>query len=484
MKQPRRFPPRSTNCLPFFNNLTRIISLLFLVSFSLSSPFVVSASVDKQETQNPSFHTYLPITSDGRLVYYVSTSGNDHNPGTISLPWRTLAKAAVMSQPGVTIYVRGGTYKEAVEFSTSGTLAYPIKIQAYKDETPIIDGNNYDLPHQNGGALLEISGNYVFLSGFEVRYSNYVGVLVSGSHSTANKINSNHNLHSGMRISGNYSVIEFSNVWSNDMQNYNGQNPSGDSTALTASRHPSGAIIRNNIVHGNWGIGLSTYEASGTQIENNIVYDNYGPNIYLSDVTDILFQRNFVYATGNMIGGPQIGIQLGDETLYPPLSSSNITITNNIVYHTHRNLACWHGSSGQMVDVLIANNTFVNSTEEAGIVFKDNLEFTNVRFINNLTQQDGDLPVIILPESHPGLTLSNNLWSKNPRQSASGHGDIIGDPLLAQTGDPSSPEWFKLTGVSPAIGGALSLSEVTTDFFGLPREVPPDMGANEFFPVP
>jgi parallel beta-helix repeat protein len=482
MKQPVYLNNHFTNCLIFFRSFTRIAILLLIVSFLLGPSFVVSASTDNQEGQNSTYYTYLPITSDGHVVYYVAPNGNDNNPGTLTSPWRTLSKAAEMIEPGVLVYLRGGIYREAVEFSRSGTHDYPIKILAYQGETPIIDGNNYDLPHQDGGALLEISGNYIYVSGLEVRYSSYVGVLVNGSHSTANKINAHHNLHSGMRISGNYSVIEYSNVWSNDMQNYNGKYSSGDSTALTASRHPTNAIIRNNIVRENWGIGLSTYEADGTIIEGNIVYDNYGPNIYLSDVTNVLFQRNFIYATGNMIGGPQVGIQLGDETLYPPLSSSNITITNNIVYHTRRNLACWHGSSGKMANVLIANNTFVNSTEESGIVFKENLQFDNVRFINNLIQQDGDLPIILLPDSHPGLSFSNNLWSKNARQSATGPGDITADPLLARTGDPSDPEWFKLTGISPAIGGAITLSEVTTDYFGYPREAPPDMGANEFFP--
>jgi parallel beta-helix repeat protein len=484
MKQSRQILGKSNHCLPFFSTLASITIILVLVCACFFPSFVVSATDDKQEVQNKPYQIFLPITSDGHIIYYVSPSGNDHNPGTIDLPWRTLSKAADMAQPGTTVYVRGGVYQEAVEFSNSGTHADPIKILAYQNELPIIDGNNYSLPRVAGGTLLEISGDNVFVSGFEVRYSNYLGVLVSGSYSTASKINSNHNLHSGMRISGDFSVIEYSNVWSNDMQNYNSQNPSGDSTALTAARHPSNAVIRNNLVHDNWGIGLSTYEASGTLIENNIVYDNYAANIYLSDVNHVTFQRNFIYATGNMIGGAQVGIQVGDEILYPPYSSSNIIITNNIVYHTRRNLACWHGSSGQMVEVLIANNTFVNSTEESGIVFKDNLDFTNVRFVNNLVQQDGDLPIILLPNSHEGLTLSNNLWSKNPRQSATGPGDIIANPQLAQTGAPSSPKWFKLTGISPAIGGALFITEVTIDYFGLPREAPPDMGANEFFPVP
>jgi len=285
-----------------------------------------------------------------------------------------------------------------------------------------------------------------------------------------------------MRIAGDYSIIEYSQVWMNDMQNFNGQYPRGDSTGLTASRDPNYAIIRHNVVHDNWGIGLSTYESNGTTIEDNIVYDNYGPNVYISDVTNVLFQRNFIYATGNITSGAQVGIQVADEILLPPSSSSGITIINNIVYHTRRNLACWRGSSGLMANVLIANNTFVNSSDESGLVFKDELAFENVLFMNNLIQQDGALPAILLGDNHPGLNFSNNLWSKTPQSAASGPGDFIGDPLLTQAGDVFKPDWYKLSGLSPAIGAGSPISSITIDYFNNIRGVPPDIGAHEYSP--
>jgi hypothetical protein len=429
--------------------------------------------------QNGIFQTFLPMINN-RLgdIYYVSPNGSDHNPGTLNLPWKTLNKAANMLESGDIVYIRGGIYQEAVEFSSSGTSKTPIKILAYPGETPIIDGNNYTLPNEYGDALLDISGNYNYVSGLEVRYSSYLGVLLDGSHSVANNINSNHNLHSGMRIAGDYSIIEYSQVWSNDMQNYNGKYPPGDSTALTAARQPNYAIIRNNVVYGNWGIGLSSYEANGTIIEGNVVFDNYSTNIYLSDTTNVIFQRNFIYATGNMIGGEQIGIQVGDETSNPP--SENITIINNIVYGTNRNLACYKGSTRKMTNVQIANNTFVNSSGESNVIISDGLSFYNVFFMNNIVQQDNELPLILLPTDHPGLSFSYNLWSKTPQSSASGPGDFIGDPKFTQTGDPYSPEWFMLSNISPAINRALSLPNITHDYFLNLREVTPDMGADEY----
>jgi hypothetical protein len=426
--------------------------------------------------QNRIVQTYLPIIIN-RLgeVYYISPNGSDHNPGTLNLPWKTLGKAASMLEPGDIVYIRGGIYQEAVDFKGSGTSKLPIHILAYPGETPIIDGNNYTIPSETGGALLELSGNYIYVSGLEVRYSSYLGVLLSGSHVTANRINCHHSLHGGMNENGDYTIIENSIVWSNDMQNYEGKNPAGDSTGLTAARNPLNAILRNNTVYGNWGIGLSTYEADGTLLENNISYDNYGPNVYISDAQNIIFQNNFIYTTGAMKGGGQIGIQTGDEKF----SSANIKIINNIVYRTNHNLYCLRGSSGQMINVLIANNTFVNSTDEAGVEFKVG-SYQNVRFMNNIVRQDGPYPVIRLEDDHPGLTFSYNLWSKTPRNSASGPGDLIADPLFTETGDPYSPEWFMLNNNSPAINGALSLPNVTYDYFWNLREPIPDMGAHEF----
>jgi hypothetical protein len=470
--------------LPFILKPSLLILLsLILCAGTQNPPDTSDSSTNSQINQDNQI--FLPLIGlNVGNVYYVSIYGNDKYPGTSTLPWRTISKAARTVEAGDIVYIRGGIYQEAVNFKNLGTHDAPIKILAYPGETPVIDGNNFTLPETNGNALLKLSGNYLYASGIEVRYSSYLGVLVDGTHNVANKINSHHNLHSGMRIAGDYGVIEYSHVWSNDMQNYNGQYPRGDSTALTASRNPLNAIIRGNVVNGNWGIGLSTYEATGTIIEDNVSYDNYGPNIYISDVTHVTFQRNFVFATGNMTGGSQIGIQVADETLFPPSSSSDIKIINNIVYHTKRNLACWNGTSGKLVNVLIANNTFVNSTNESGIVFKDELVFDNVVFTNNIIQQDGDLPLILVSKNHPGLYFSNNLWSETPQEYVLSPGDIISDPFFTMIGDPYSPEWFMLSGFSLAIGEAAVLPEVAIDYFGTERDALPDIGAHEYSSTP
>ena len=68
--------------------------------------------------------------------YYVSTSGNDTNPGTIRSPWLTIQHAANTVKPGATVYVSGGIYHESVNFPTSGRALAPITFQSYPEPVP------------------------------------------------------------------------------------------------------------------------------------------------------------------------------------------------------------------------------------------------------------------------------------------------------------------------------------------------------------
>jgi len=83
--------------------------------------------------------------------YYVSPTGNDANPGTMSAPFLTLTKArdvvrtvnASMTED-IHVYLRGGTYNltSTIVFGTqdSGASGHRIFYQAYPGETPILNG--------------------------------------------------------------------------------------------------------------------------------------------------------------------------------------------------------------------------------------------------------------------------------------------------------------------------------------------------------
>lgn len=429
------------------------------------------------------FCAFMPtsIVSAAGATYYVSPGGNDSNPGSLSQPWRTIGKAASMANAGDTVYLRGGVYQEAVFLSRSGTSSAPISFLAYSGETPVLDGNNYTIPAIAYGPLLKITGDYVFVSGLEVRYSRGMGVAITGQYTAVDGINSHHNKEDGILVTGNYSAVTNSEVWSNCMSNVNGSSSSW-SAGLSAARYPNDVVLSNNVVHGNWGQGITTYEANGTIMEGNIIYDNWSANVYISDATNVILRNNFIYATGNMTSGDQVGIMMGDERYDPP--SANIQIINNIAYGNHRNFFWWQGvQGGGMNNVLIANNTFVNgigniSNGEGNVIIGRGTH-VNVRFQNNLVNQDSSLPVITTI-AQAGVYYSNNLWSKTPYAAASGPGDVIGDPKLSRTGSTYSTDWYLLTDASPAIDKALSLGEVNIDYFGTDRSSSPDIGAIEF----
>ena len=51
----------------------------------------------------------LPLTLSA-ATFYVATTGNDNNPGSLAAPFRTLTKAIAAASPGSIIELRGGKY--------------------------------------------------------------------------------------------------------------------------------------------------------------------------------------------------------------------------------------------------------------------------------------------------------------------------------------------------------------------------------------
>ncbi len=488
MKNFQHFKSRTKNSSAWCV-LIIVTSLVSILSFLVIFWTPVSAQSVDTETQTTTLKTFLPITMVGKPVYYVSPDGNDYNSGTLSSPWKTMTKAAKMVSPGDTVYVRAGVYMEAVRIEASGTEQKPINFLAYPGENPILDGNNR-LPHSWTG-LITAAGDWIRISGFEIRNSAYVGLQLEGRHDRADHIFSHHNQLDGMFIQGDYGIIENSRLWKNAMINENDALGNREPALATARDSVDGttdyAIIRNNVVWENWGIGIDTFESNGTIIESNIIHDNIG-NVKISDATNIVCNRNFLYMVPGSPTyglGANYGILLGDEKYNPP--SANITITNNIAYGNLKNLSWYVGvQGGGMNNVLIANNTFANNMPNGGNHRNIDINsgtHNNVRIYNNIIIQDDSQPIEDIAID-PEVMISNNLWSKPPRTAILGDGDIIGNPYLQLTKDPYSVDWYKLTGYSPAIGHALSLTEVPLDYFGNIREAPPDIGADEFFPTP
>lgn len=116
--------------------------------------------------------------------FYVSTTGNDSNPGTYVLPWATWGKAfnSTSVQPGDTVYFMGGVYPmtntnliypygegDGYDITRDGTAGNYIKYFAYPGETPILDCDAIEPVGSHNRAIWANDQNYLHFRGLTVR---------------------------------------------------------------------------------------------------------------------------------------------------------------------------------------------------------------------------------------------------------------------------------------------------------------------------
>lgn len=264
--------------------------------------------------------------------YYVSTTGDDGNPGTATAPFRTITHAYTRAAPGVTIIVMPGTYTDhstgwGIHLDVSGTPSQPVVVRSQVRGAAVIDGLN----DATRGYNFYIDGSYNVVWGFKMTraaktgvslwnstgnqilgneiYSNGQGVdtqvgqcgvfedsSVKGSVFARNYVHDNgrsgndldhgfylcgkndtivdnilvHNAVIGVQLAG-YSTVSNINVHNNVMAN-NGTN------GIMLWQSLDGIEIKNNIVYANGSTGLASWDAhgSGVVIDNNLLFDNGG----------------------------------------------------------------------------------------------------------------------------------------------------------------------------------------------------------------
>jgi hypothetical protein len=99
-------------------------------------------------------------------AYFVSSSGDDDNPGTNKLPWKSILKVNQQSfQPGDTIYfARGVWYSGGLHIEDSGNIKKPIVFTAYgTGESPHLINKNYEILNGN---VIQVSGSHIIIDGF------------------------------------------------------------------------------------------------------------------------------------------------------------------------------------------------------------------------------------------------------------------------------------------------------------------------------
>ncbi len=412
------------------------------------------------------------ITSNS---YYVSTTGNDTNPGTASAPFKTFAKASSVLQPGSTLYIYPGVYNERLKISTSGTATAGITVSPYNG-TVIIDMNNV------ASSGIELTGSYISVTGLEVKRSGDNCVNLTGSNLAVDHLVVHECWNHGIQAesASNIKILN-SRVFRAVLMNSSRTTTSGWGSGIKV-RISDNILIQGNTIYNNYGEGLGT-RGTNITIRGNTVYDNYSVNIYTNS-ENVLIERNFVYCTPNSgferDGMAALGIALAEEYFEGwGARINNARVLNNIVAFCKSGIR-YNGASagvvgGGLKNSIIAYNTLYGSTASAlGIVY-GSAQTNSIIADNIIWQADNKLANV---ENNTGLTFMNNLWKALPPTNVRGAGDRTGNPGFSST-PGYAPEGYQPGSTSLAGNGAIDIG-VANDFWGNPRKSPLDMGAVQF----
>ncbi|HMD88616.1 MAG TPA: right-handed parallel beta-helix repeat-containing protein [Anaerolineaceae bacterium] len=457
--------------------------------------------------------SFKSVVSAAGITYYVSPTGLDSNPGTLSQPFKTVQKGVNSLAAGNTLYLRGGTYHEAIIESGSGSSSAPIVISSYPGETAIIDGTGFSPSHNGPWQNVEIQGSYVTFENIEVTNSDTRGVTIdnTANYVILNNLNVNNIWFGGIETYGANCIIENSSVWQTNRSNSATPGSSGWSGALNFgdTGHASwgiNAIIRNNQVYQNWGEGILGMDTYNGLIEGNRVWDNWAIDIYLDTVNTTTIEDNLVYYTNNQSfwrnknpSRPSDGIAINDENNLPGyVSSHDIKVYNNIIINAFDGFVYDNQNTpgAALINDYVGFNTFVNNNTSYGC-YGMYFHGPTPGVSNSKTIIENNISYVVYSGANPGksdnntgLIFRNNNWSKAPNASVNGANDIISNPMLSnpthaidndQIASPVDPSWYALTASSPSISHAYPESWITTDYDGDDRNSSnPDIGPLEY----
>ena len=338
--------------------------------------------------------------------FYVSTTGDDSNPGIQTAPWRTVQHAADTVRAGGTVNVRGGVYEELVSIKASGnaTDGY-ITFRSYPGETAVLDAEHF-APEGRSGILTVCNKSYVRIEGFEIRNFRTaehrltplgISVMGAGSHIELLKNNVHHIEQNfdgrdapgrggngfGIAVYGTDAKTPISElvIDGNEVHHLK----TGSSESLVVNGNVTNFRITHNVVHDNNNIGIDVIgfertapdpavdQARDGVVSGNLVYnitsrgnpayrnDESSDGIYVDGGTRILIEQNVIHDV-------DFGIELASE--HKDRATSYVIARNNLVYHGHTagvSIGGYAPERGRTDHCTVINNTlYDNDTSATG----------------------------------------------------------------------------------------------------------------------
>lgn len=301
---------------------------------------------------------------------FVSLSGNDENPGTEVLPYKTIEKALGVASAGKVIYLRGGVYNiaETIIIQVDGKSDAPVKLFAYRNESPVLSFSQLAEDPSSRGVILD--ADYWHFRGIVIEQAGDNGMLLSGNNNVIEKCVFRKNRDSGLQMSRyNTDANDISKWPSNNLilecesfDNCDSDHEDADGFApkLTCG---TGNVFRKCVSHHNIDDGWDLYTKSETGAIGVVVLDQ------------CIAHNNGTLSDGGTSGnGDKNGFKLG----------SSATKTNHIVRRCIAFKNGKHGftDNGNTASIQFINNTAWSNSEcnfnvrdGATHVFKNNVSF-------------------------------------------------------------------------------------------------------------
>jgi hypothetical protein len=152
---------------------------------------------------------------------YVATNGLDTNPGTITLPYKTITKAVSVIAAGDTIFVRSGThiYSSTITISQIGSGTGKYYLFAYPGERPLLDFSSESM----GSRGVSLTGSYWHIKGLDIKGAGDNGIYISGANNFIELCVLHENRDSGLQLSGgasNNQIINCDSYFNADPTDY------------------------------------------------------------------------------------------------------------------------------------------------------------------------------------------------------------------------------------------------------------------------
>jgi len=430
-----------------------------------------------------------PPTTNSNKKYYVKEGATAGNNGlSVDKPFATIQNAADVVQPGDSVFVMEGTYRntgtgDAVVLRRTGTPEHWIVFTNYQNDKPKLSFNGYQ------GFQLNPGSAYIRIQGFDIEGNNANITLAEATNQPGSCDNP------GLTPLPKY--------------NGNGISLSGRNGGNFRPHH---IVIANNVVHDCAGAGISAIESDYVTIENNIVYNNAWYTIFGASGISVLNAWNYDNNTdtprtiirNNRCYGNRLFVKWNNAGVCQGITDGNgIILDNNNDKFSANPLGAYTGQ------FLVENNlAYENGGRGINLNYTDNVTLRNNTCYKNAVSPEIKSELVI--NSLRNGRIYNNVFYARPEKQASivntpvnvifnnnltfggtgtpyliGNQNITGlDPQFADVANND----FQLTAASPALnaGSTQPGQYAPKDILGVnrPQGAGVDIGAYELQGIP